>query len=162
MMHAKCMPASLLQLLSFSSRCNRASPICLAGDSKCLNTPLSLSHNFIALPNKLKFREFGLTSLPLFTMKGPRLVSTNVQFELVLTDAVKQKPSVRAATRNSFLIQKGQEHNSAVVALSEPLEGPQDVYLDLLMRVQHSGAFGGRAVAKLIVHISEFADTLTA
>ena len=88
-------------------------------------------------------------------MKGPKYTSTKVQFELTLVDAKPGRTRVKAANRDDFLLQKGAEFNSAVIALRNPLDGPQEVHLELKMSVRHSGIDGGKAVANLIVYISE-------
>ncbi|VDP52431.1 unnamed protein product [Soboliphyme baturini] len=135
--------------------------MCLPNDQRCLDSPISISNNFIALPSNLKFREYGLNALPLFTMKGPQTTTTSVQFELVMRNVSSPDRALPLASRQSFLLQKGQETNSAIVALVESLQGPQDVQVDLVMHVRHAFLiFGGKAIARLTLHVSENEQTL--
>lgn len=96
----------------------------------------------------------------------PGFVRVEVTFELEFIDAREDWPlntqffdrhPVTLASRASFLLQvaprllpqksaepssgsqKGQKHNSAVIALRYPLDGPQDVELKLIMRIHHDG-----------------------
>jgi demethoxyubiquinone hydroxylase (CLK1/Coq7/Cat5 family) len=74
---------------------------------------------------------------------------------LVLRDARPDGAHVIPAVRGNFLLQKGEERNSAVVALRDSLDGPQEIVLELLLRVDHLGAFGGKYIANLIIYVSE-------
>lgn len=59
-------------------------------------------------------------------------------------------------TNVTFSLTRGQDRNAATVSLNEPLQGPQDISLELVMRFkQRPGLMSGRAVAKLTVHIAE-------
>jgi hypothetical protein len=45
-------------------------------------------------------------------------------------------PGVTPAVRSNFLLQKGDDHNSATIALRDSLDGPQHVHLELyLMKI---------------------------
>lgn len=142
-------------MISAFSRCNRRSSLCLQRDKICLETPMSVSYNHIAIPHRLRLNPVGVATVPLFTMRGPKFAATTVNFELILRDSIPLERGIRLANRNAFLLQKGAEHNSVVVSLKQSLQGPQEVHLELAMRVLHSGIFSGKAVAHLIVHVAK-------
>ncbi|KAI6180867.1 Fibulin-1 [Aphelenchoides besseyi] len=63
-------------------------------------------------------------------MKGPVSPNSTMQFELRLVNSTAEAESVTLAVRENFLIQKGDDRNSAVIALRDSLDGPQTVHLD--------------------------------
>lgn len=64
--------------------------------------------------------------------------------------------SVLPAVRSNFLLQKGDERNSAVIALRDSLDGPQEVHLELVLRLSNDGRFTGKYVANLIIYVSQY------
>uniref|UniRef100_A0A915I5A2 EGF-like domain-containing protein n=1 Tax=Romanomermis culicivorax TaxID=13658 RepID=A0A915I5A2_ROMCU len=137
-------PESYVRDQQYKNRCNRVSAVCAISDQMCFEKPISISNNFISVPSP---KQLGAAA-------------AEVHFELKLIEVIYQHGrSVKGAGRDSFILQKGSEPNSAVVALVEPLAGPQDVYLELMLRVdkrdQNNVNIGGKAVAKLVVHVSE-------
>jgi hypothetical protein len=71
---------------------------------------------------------------------------------LTITEAF----NIVSATRSNFLLQKGEEHNSAVIALRDSLDGPQEVQLELILRLTTNGIFVGEYVANLIIYVSQY------
>lgn len=47
-------------------------------------------------------------------------------------------------------------HNEALLSLMEPIEGPQDIELELSMTVYNDGQPAGTNVAKLYIFVSEY------
>lgn len=45
----------------------------------------------------------------------------------------------------------GDNHNSATIALRDSLDGPQQVHLELTLRLTTNGAFSGKYIANLMV-----------
>ncbi|CDW54701.1 Fibulin 1 [Trichuris trichiura] len=151
-------PPNYVKDTRFKNRCNRLSQTCSPFDHQCLHSPVSLLYNFISLPSNVNFQDFGLSALPLITLKGPTDLDTSVQYELQLLETRVGRHGVRPATRASFAVQKMSGPNSAVLNLVESLQGPQDVVLDLIMHFHHSGTFGGRSTAKIFLFVSAFKE----
>ncbi|VDM47385.1 unnamed protein product [Toxocara canis] len=61
---------------------------------------------------------------------------------------------VLPAVRSNFLLQKGDERNSAIISLRDSLDGPQDVELELVLRLTVNGVFQGKFIANLLVYVS--------
>ncbi|KAF7640427.1 Fibulin-1 [Meloidogyne graminicola] len=64
--------------------------------------------------------------------------------------------AVTPALRANFLLQKGEDHNSAIIALRDSLDGPQEVHLELTLRLTTNGLFNGKYVANLLVFVSQY------
>lgn len=60
-----------------------------------------------------------------------------------------------AAQRGNFLLQKGNDLNSAVIALRDSLDGPQHVELQLVLRLSRGGVF----TSKFLVHLHVFVSS---
>ncbi|KAG8193076.1 hypothetical protein JTE90_017827 [Oedothorax gibbosus] len=133
------------------NRCKRTSRDCHQGTpDTCLKDPLSFSFNYITFVSSIRLPLSG--QLDLFTMRGPRFQSTTVQFSLDLKSAVGRGRPL--ATRDYFRLRRT-HYNEAMVALVKSLKGPQDVELDLVMKIYHNGLFGGTAVAKIYIFVTE-------
>ncbi|CAL4058706.1 unnamed protein product, partial [Meganyctiphanes norvegica] len=133
-------------------RCKKHSLYCREDDEECRKQPLSYSYNFLPLVSNLTLPQVG--KVDLFTMRGPLWTSTTVHFTLELEE-VRASEGVKQATREYFHL-KRTSFNQAVISLVRPIKGPQEVQLALLMQLYHNGAYGGSAVAKLIIYVSEY------
>lgn len=119
----------------------------------CLQQPLTYSYNFLPLASNMTLRPLG--QVDLFTMRGPLWSSTNVQFELELESATVGKEGVTPATRKFFVLNRT-AFNQVVLTLIRSLEGPQEVQLNLNMKLYHNGYYEGSAVAKLLIFVSQY------
>ncbi|XP_066952425.1 fibulin-1-like [Macrobrachium rosenbergii] len=148
------MPVILLHLLTelVPHRCKKVSLYCREDDEVCRRKPLSYSYNFLPLVSNLTLP--GIGQVDLFTMRGPLWSSTTVQFELELVSA-RAPAGVEAATREFFHL-KRTAFNQAVISLVKSIMGPQEVKLSLNMQLYHQGAYGGSAVAELLLYVSEY------
>ncbi|KAH9643953.1 hypothetical protein HF086_016503 [Spodoptera exigua] len=92
--------------------------------------------------------------LKLFTMRGPVWPYVKMRFELKLIN-VNAPPSVkRKAEIHDFLLT--QNNNEGLTSLVRPLEGPQSIELEMSMELYTHEQFGGTAVAKLFIYVSEY------
>ena len=62
---------------------------------------------------------------------------------------------INKATKDFFQL-RHTSLNQAIIALRKSIEGPQDIDLQLSMELYHSSVFGGSAVAKLSIFVSEY------
>ncbi|XP_075987081.1 uncharacterized protein LOC142983835 isoform X2 [Anticarsia gemmatalis] len=133
-------------------RCTREEQECLPGDWNCTRQPTTISYNFITFVSNLYIPD---GKLKLFTMKGPVWTNAKMRFELRLVD-VNAPPSVKKkADINDFLLTQ-QTNFEGLMSLVRPLEGPQSVELEMSMEVYIDGQFGGTAIAKLYIYVSEY------
>ena len=58
---------------------------------------------------------------------------------------------------NSFLFSRlTQNNNEGLTSLVRPLEGPQSIELEMSMELYTHEQFGGTAIAKLFIYVSEY------
>lgn len=87
-------------------------------------------------------------------MRGPKSFDIDAKFELKLLTANKTgEPNVRLAKRNDFSITEP-EFNEAVINLVRPLQGPQDVELDLELKLYNNKVHQSTQLAKLIIYVT--------
>lgn len=65
-----------------------------------------------------------------------------------------EKFHVIPAVRSNFLLQKSKEKNGAVIALRDSLDGPQEVILELILRLSIDGVFQSKYVANLVINVA--------
>ncbi|XP_037784060.1 fibrillin-2-like isoform X6 [Penaeus monodon] len=145
-------PDSYTRDLEHKNRCKKVPVFCRDDDETCRRQPLSYSYNFLPLVSNLTLPPTG--QVDLFTMRGPLWSYTTVQFDLELESA-RAPLGVEAAKREFFHL-KRTSYNQAVISLVRPITGPQEVQLALNMQLYHQGAFGGSAIAKLLIYVSEY------
>ncbi|KAL4712538.1 hypothetical protein ACJJTC_007554 [Scirpophaga incertulas] len=137
--------------LETKNRCTKVERICPAADWDCAHQPSTYSYNFITFVSNLYIPE---SKVDLFTMRGPTWANAKIHFQLRLVN-VNSPPSVKnKADINSFLL--SQTGNQGVVSLVRSLEGPQSIEVDLSMELYSQDQFGGIAVAKLFIYVSEY------
>ncbi|CAH1643971.1 unnamed protein product [Spodoptera littoralis] len=132
-------------------RCNKVEKVCQPGDWNCAHQPTTISYNFITFVSNLYIPD---TKLKLFTMRGPVWAYIKMRFELKLV-SVNAPPSVkRKAEIHDFLLT--QNNNEGLTSLVRPLEGPQSIELEMSMELYTHEQFGGTAIAKLFIYVSEY------
>ncbi|KAI6229119.1 Fibulin-1 [Aphelenchoides fujianensis] len=139
----------------YKNRCVRKANLCANPLSeRCRRNPVHISWQHIAIPRHVNISTLR-TSITLFSMRGPASANSTMQFELRLVNATPEAYGVAAAVRENFLIQKGDDRNSAVIALRDSLDGPQTVHLELVLRLSNNEEFSGKYVANLFVFVSQ-------
>ncbi|XP_061724560.1 fibrillin-1-like isoform X1 [Cydia pomonella] len=136
--------------LESKHRCTKIEKVCAPTDWECAHQPTTYSFNFITFVSKLYIPD---NKVDLFTMKGPAWKDVRENFELRLKD-VNAPPTVKdKADINAFLLTK--TGHQGMVSLVRPLQGPQSIELELSMELYSGDIFGGIAVAKLFIFVSE-------
>ncbi|KAK7789041.1 hypothetical protein R5R35_010542 [Gryllus longicercus] len=144
-------PAGFSKDPSHRNRCKRDHIACHEGDLNCLRRPSSYSYNFISFVSNILIPPTG--HLDLFTMRG--LVSAaTVSFNMDLTE-VRAPPGIIPASKSFFQLRRG-HFNQGVIALVRPIKGPQEIELQLVMELHQNELYINRAIAKLIIYVSEF------
>ena len=130
------------------NRCQRSSLICAREDRACLTAPLSYSHNFLSFPSKIRI------PADLFTMRGPFSNIQRLQFDLRLISAADPLSGEQRVARDFFYLKHFRD-NEAVVSLLRQIDGPQDVELELEMKIFTNGRYSGTAVAKIFLYVTK-------
>ncbi|XP_021357411.1 fibulin-1-like isoform X3 [Mizuhopecten yessoensis] len=133
-----------------SVRCKRVEfKTCDQNDEECLNTPLSLSYNFLSFPANVK------VPADLFAMSGPQSVDKSFTWELEVVDVRPLRAGINPVNRGYFALTEN--NNEAVVTLSYGVQGPQDIQLELTMnmRDRRTNVSLGNAISKIYLYITE-------
>ncbi|KAI6206683.1 Fibulin-1 [Aphelenchoides besseyi] len=137
----------------YKNRCVRKSNLCANPQSeRCKRHPVHISWQHIAIPKHVNISTLR-TSITLFSMKGPVSPNSTMQFELRLVNSTAEAESVTLAVRENFLIQKGDDRNSAVIALRDSLDGPQTVHLELILRLTTDDGYSCLKSCKVWDHL---------
>lgn len=149
-------PRNYIPDRTFKNRCLKRPGFCEnLSLERCKKWPIHISWQHIAIPKQVNI-SLHRTSVTLFSMKGPPNPNSSMQFELRLVSVKQGFDTVTAAMRANFLLQKGEDHNSAIIALRDSLDGPQEVHLELTLRLTTNGLFNGKYVANLLVFVSQY------
>lgn len=88
-------------------------------------------------------------------MRGPVLSVTTVQFHLKMLSSRSNVPGIPLAIRENFHLRRT-AYNEAMVSLTKSLQGPQDIELELEVKLYHGGLFGGSSKALLFLYVTEY------
>uniref|UniRef100_A0A1I7V5A2 Fibulin-1 n=1 Tax=Loa loa TaxID=7209 RepID=A0A1I7V5A2_LOALO len=147
-------PSNYVHDKNYKNRCNRLSHLCESlTEEACKNYAIRISWEFTSIPRQEPISS-RRTSITLFTVRGPTSPSSSVQFELKLKSATPEKFYVLPAVRSNFLLQKSEEKNGAIIALRDSLDGPQEVILELILRLSIDGVFQSKYIANLVIYVA--------
>lgn len=90
----------------------------------------------------------------LFKMKGYHLPGSAIQFSMAFLEA-RAPPGIQRATESCFALKKP-EPTQAVLVMTQSIQGPQEIELDLNMEVYHNAHFAGSAIAKILIFVSQY------
>ncbi|KAK6176084.1 hypothetical protein SNE40_014439 [Patella caerulea] len=111
---------------------------------------ISLSYNFLTFPTNI------IIPTPLFSMTGAKDSQRDYRWELKIVSARPLAPGIPRATDSNFELT--QTNNQAVVTLKKRIRGPQDVILQLLMKIS-SEKFNGIAESKIYLYVTDGPST---
>ena len=131
-------------------RCRRRATRCRASDIACKRKPVSISYNFIALISNLRVQGQGVN---LFTMQSARYHMLTTKFTLTVKN-VRAPKNVEAASATHFRLKTGT--HSAILSIVKPIQGPQDVTLELLMEMYHLGRYQASASANIYIYVTPY------
>ncbi|XP_050313739.1 fibulin-1-like [Anthonomus grandis grandis] len=134
---------------SHKARCKRLT--CDARDNQCLLQPEQYSYQFMALVSDLPLAD---ESIPLYKLKGPDWASARAEFSLQLLD-VNCPPSVKRVDR-SYFKEIFQENNLMELHLVRSIEGPQEVKLQIEMKLLQQNNLVGSVVVYIVMVVSEY------
>lgn len=121
--------------------------MCSQGDVECLTAPLSLSYNYLTLRSS-RIR----VPTELFTMRGPDTFP-RIEFELDVKSVTQLgRDSIRVTREHFRLYVNAEKSNVAVVSVVLPIEGQQDIELQLNMNIYDVNGFFGTATATITIY----------
>ncbi|XP_067685154.1 fibulin-1-like isoform X2 [Haliotis asinina] len=127
-----------------SFRCKKRSKTC----RRCLDGLLSLSYNFLTFPTNV------IIPAALFSMTGANDQEKFYAWELTIISAEPRQSGIPKATDAYFSLEESS--NQAVVSLIQRIQGPQDVVLQLRMRINDlTKGFEGYAESRLHLFITD-------
>ncbi len=121
--------------------------------SEDLKQPLAYSYNYLTFASNLTIPSTGY--LDLFKMKGPVLSVTRVQFDFKLTSVRIGAYGTTPATKDYFNLRRT-AYNEAMISLVKPIQGPQDIELELELKLYNGGLYGGSTKAIIFVYVSQY------
>lgn len=146
----------LTLFFSSYSRCKRPEKtLSCTTDTECeemLKDPLFYSYSYLALPSNVRIPSSG--SLNLLTIRSTRMPHVTILFKLKSV-TVNAKPGIEKATETDFILNKS-NFNEAAVSLVKPLKGPQDIQLEIDVKMYSARLSSGSSKAILHLHISEY------
>jgi len=87
-------------------------------------------------------------------MRGPYSAIQRLQFDLRLISSKDPLTGESRVARDFFYLKHFRD-NEAVVSLLRQIDGPQDVELELEMKIFTNGRYSGTAVAKIFLYITK-------
>lgn len=130
-----------------SVRCKRISFTCRQNDYECINAPISLSYNFLSFPENVKIPS------DLFAMSGPQTTEKIFDWELKVVKVTPLRANSVQVNRGYFDLKVGP--GEAVVALNYRVSGPQDIELELKMKItDRYTRYTGTAVSKIFLYVT--------
>ncbi|GAB6029259.1 hypothetical protein CHUAL_005025 [Chamberlinius hualienensis] len=145
-------PPGYVKDTAHKNRCKRESSVCRQGDLECIKQPLSYSYNYLTFASNLPIPPVGYINL--FTMRGPPFQDIGAEFNLEMPYSRSYK-GVNASTLDYFYLRRT-GYNQGIISLVKSISGPQDVELILSMNLYRGSVFGGVAVAKLYIYVTEY------
>ncbi|XP_076376095.1 uncharacterized protein LOC143259120 [Megalopta genalis] len=144
-------PAGYHQDAVKKNRCVRGTP-CQSSDLACIKSPSHYSYNFITLVSMLPIAPN--KSEELFKMRGFPLASSTLQFSMAFVEA-RAPPGVQRATESCFALRRTAPTN-VILLMTQSIQGPQDIELDITMEVYYGPIYAGCVVAKVLIFVSEY------
>ncbi|KAJ8923557.1 hypothetical protein NQ315_010136, partial [Exocentrus adspersus] len=132
-------------------RCKRLQSLCDSRDYQCLLMPKQYTYQYMTLVSNLPLPE---GHIQLFNIKGPQLLSARAEFSMKLLD-VNAPYGIQKVDDNFF--QKINNHfNSMQLYLTKPIQGPQEIKIQIEMRLYQGNTIIGNVVVYIIIVVSEY------
>ncbi|KAH7644719.1 hypothetical protein HUG17_0257 [Dermatophagoides farinae] len=104
-----------------------------------LSKPISYSYNYLSIVSNLRIPK-SLEYFDLVSLGGKVFAIPGVKYSLTLNSARPTRNDVRPAKREDFILRRPRS-DQIIVALIEPLQGPQDVDLELTISLYPDDKF---------------------
>ncbi|KAF5288361.1 hypothetical protein FQA39_LY15451 [Lamprigera yunnana] len=128
--HTITCPPNYIKDPEHKSRCKRASNVCDIRDTHCIRMPGQYSYHFITFVSNLPIPDEG--KIDFFQMKGPSWVSSSANFNM---DIVNVRCPLHIKQADSSYFRMKRDFHKVIVSLVSPIEGPQEIELQLQMEL---------------------------
>ncbi|XP_017783633.1 PREDICTED: fibulin-1-like isoform X2 [Nicrophorus vespilloides] len=131
------------------SRCKRNTDLCnYAGN--CMSMPEQYSFHFITMSSNLPLTD-GQTKF--FQIKGPSFSSSSSTFNFKLQRVIC--PShVQPASIHHFRLTR--EPQKATISFLRPLDGPQEIELEIEMQLYRYGKYTGNMISRIFIFVTKY------
>ncbi|XP_072401961.1 uncharacterized protein [Diabrotica undecimpunctata] len=146
----KC-PANYIKDTEHKSRCKRIQSFCDPRDYECLLMPEQYTYQYITLVSNLPLTHGHIN---LFRIKGPEWYASRAEFTLKLLDVIC--PNNIEQVNDMYFKKVNDQFNSMVLYLVKPIAGPQEIKLQIEMRLFQGNIIIGNVVVYIIIVVSEF------
>nr|XP_027195181.1 fibrillin-1-like [Dermatophagoides pteronyssinus] len=119
-----------------------------------LSKPISYSFNYLSIISNIRIPK-SLEYFDLVSLGGKVFAIPGVKYSLTLNSARPSRNGVRPARREDFILRRPRS-DQIIVALIEPLQGPQDVDLELTISLYPDDKFSGMSKALIYIIVSEY------
>lgn len=144
-------PPNYVKDTEHRSRCKRLPSFCDPRDYQCLLLPEQYTYQYITLVSNLPLTR---GQINLFRINGPEWHSSRAEFTLKLLDVVC--PYGIEKVNENYFRKSNIQFNSMALDLVKPIQGPQEIKLQIEMHLYQSNVIIGNAVVYIIIVVSEF------
>ncbi|KAG5900252.1 hypothetical protein JTB14_018232 [Gonioctena quinquepunctata] len=144
-------PPNYVKDTGHKSRCKRLQSLCDPRDYQCLLMPEQYTYQYITLVSNLPL----LGEITLFRIKGPEWYSSKAQFSMKLLDV--SCPQGVARANEHYFRKVNDQFNSMALHLVRSIQGPQEIKLQIEMKLFRGNTIIGNAVVYIIIVVSEYA-----
>lgn len=134
-----------------SRRCKRLKSLCDSRDYQCLLMPEQYTYQYITLVSNLPLTQ---GHIQLFQIKGPQWPDARAEFSMKLLNVTC--PYTNQKVDESFFQKIGDQYNSMALFLVKPIQGPQEIKLQIQMRMFQENTMFGNVIVYIIMVISEY------
>nr|XP_023016733.1 fibulin-1-like [Leptinotarsa decemlineata] len=145
----KC-PPNYVKDSEHKARCKRMQSYCDLRDYQCLLMPEQYTYQYITLVSNLPMTR----DINLFRIKGPEWYSSRAQFSMKLLDV--NCPAGVQKVNERWFRKVDDQFNSMVLYLVKPIQGPQEIKLQIELTLFQGNTIIGNAVVYIIIVVSEY------
>lgn len=119
-----------------------------------LSKPISYSYNYVSIVSNITIpKPEGY--LDIMAMSGPVFDVNGIRFNLTVVKVKTATRNLKPASMEDFLLRRT-DYNRVIVSLLNPIQGPQDIQLQLTVSLYHQGEPSGSSIAILNIIVSEY------
>lgn len=131
-------------------RCKRLQSVCDPRDYKCLLLPEQYTYQYITLVSNLPLSH---GHIQLFQIKGPQWIAAKAEFSMKLLEV--NCPYKVQKVDDSYFQKITDDLNTMALYLIKPIQGPQEIKLQIEMRLFRNNIVIGNAIVYMIIVVSE-------
>ncbi|KRT81667.1 EGF-like domain containing protein [Oryctes borbonicus] len=143
-------PPNYIRDPEHKSRCKRAKHTCDHRDISCIEMPHQYSYHFMTFISKLPILQ---GHIDFFQMRGPVWPGSAAEFTMRIVN-VNCPESIERAHEGFFRMNTLK--HKAILALIRSIEGPQEIELQLELKLYYNHIFNSKMVAKIFLIVSEY------